>query len=107
MAKNSHKPASRAGGLSRPKRARVPFEINRPDARAVFVTGSFNNWDPAADPLQRQEDGLWTTELRLPPGTYEYRFVVDGRWMMDPMSVAAVPNSFGGMNSIVVVPATL
>ncbi|MBI3875935.1 MAG: glycoside hydrolase family 13, partial [Verrucomicrobia bacterium] len=36
----------------------------------------------------------------LAPGRYEYLFVVDGRWLSDPGADEAVPNRFGGWNSV-------
>jgi hypothetical protein len=44
--------------------------------------------------------GRWVKELVLQPGVYEYRLVVDGAWMPDPLATATVPNPFGEMNSI-------
>ena len=48
--------------------------------------------------------GRWLKELVLPPGTYEYLFVADGRWLPDPLAQATTPNPFGGRNSVVTVP---
>ena len=39
-------------------------------------------------------------EAFLPPGNYEYCFVVDGEWIPDPLARESVPNPFGGRNSI-------
>ena len=39
----------------------------------------------------------------LPPGTYEYRYVVDGEWCEDPENPLAVPGPVGGRNSVLVV----
>jgi hypothetical protein len=47
--------------------------------------------------------GHWWTYMTLVPGTYEYRFVVDGEWQADPEAAASVPNSYGGVNSVLVV----
>jgi hypothetical protein len=46
---------------------------------------------------------VWTKILQLPPGTYEYRYVVDGEWREDPENPEIVFNSVGGRNSIMVV----
>ncbi len=46
------------------------------------------------------ENGSWRKDLILPPGTYEYRLVVDGQWMPDPQAADNVPNPFDGMNSV-------
>jgi hypothetical protein len=53
----------------------------------------------------RLEDGKWAKELALPPGRYEYRFVVDGQWVDDPAATELIPNSFGTANAVLVVEA--
>jgi hypothetical protein len=47
--------------------------------------------------------GKWAKELALPPGRYEYRFVIDGQWVDDPAANETVPNPFGGSNAVLVV----
>ena len=59
---------------------RTEFVCHAPDARAVFLVGSFNNWDAKANPMSQTADGQWLTVLDLPPGFYHYKFLVDGRW---------------------------
>src|SRR5438093_6324334 len=81
------------------------FEYFDPNAREVFLVGTFNDWRPAADLLVDEGDGKWTLELMLKPGAYEYRFVVDGRWIEDPMSTRFAANPFGGVNSVLEVAA--
>ena len=44
--------------------------------------------------------GKWAKELSLAPGRYEYRFVVDGKWIDDPKAKAYMPNSSGGRNAV-------
>jgi 1,4-alpha-glucan branching enzyme len=86
----------------KPDRERVCLGLYAPEAKAVFVAGTFNGWQPSAMPLQRQDDGRWALELMIKPGRHEYRFVVDGQWMDDPLSPAYVPNPFGGLNCVLV-----
>jgi 1,4-alpha-glucan branching enzyme len=86
-----------------PELERVALEVFHPDAKEVFVAGSFNGWDPSATPLQPQGDGRWAVELILRRGKYEYRFLVDGQWTDDPLSPAYVSNPFGGLNCILAV----
>jgi 1,4-alpha-glucan branching enzyme len=81
------------------------FELVAPAAREVFLAGSFNNWDPTATPMIPLGHGRWGKELTLKPGSYEYRFVVDGQWMSDPAAKQSVPNPYGESNSIMVVRA--
>lgn len=78
----------------------VVLRCDAPNATVVAVAGSFNNWNPEATPLYRQPDGTWAVELYLAPGTYEYRFVVDGCWCDDPAAAEYVPNPFGSYNAV-------
>jgi chromosome partitioning protein len=77
------------------------------DATDVRVAGDFNGWVPDKDvESMLQTEGpqrIWTKILTLPPGTYEYRYVVDGEWREDPDNPLAVPGPVGGRNSILVV----
>jgi glycosidase len=41
----------------------------------VAIAGSFNDWDPEADPMTDQGNGTWTIDLDLAPGPYTYKFV--------------------------------
>lgn len=44
---------------------------------SVHIAGSFNAWDPTADALT-QDGGAWRIGLNLTPGSYPYKFVIDG-----------------------------
>jgi 1,4-alpha-glucan branching enzyme len=79
----------------------VVFEYFDPSAKIVTVVGDFNQWNPLARPLKRNVGGLWKVTVRLAPGTYQYKFVVNGqRWEDDPLNVHRVPNEHGTFNSI-------
>jgi len=76
----------------------------RPDR--VRLAGDFNAWSPDAGVmLQIHDDGGWTKFVPLKPGRYEYRLVVDGRWLPDPLNPKRVPNELGSMNSVLEVSA--
>ena len=81
----------------------VDFLLNMPTARNASLAGSFNGWDPKRTPLKQEQKGDWKTTLWLPPGRYEYRFVVDGNWLSDPRAKESVANGFGSTNSVLVV----
>ena len=83
----------------------VHVEFNDPTATAVSIAGTFNEWHPEATPMIEMGQGRWRKELVLPAGKYEYLFVVDGRWLADPLARATTPNPFGGVNSVVKVPS--
>jgi hypothetical protein len=50
-------------------------------------------------PLEQVEPGLWRCELSLSRGWYEYLFLVDGTWVMDPDAPEVCPDGAGGMNA--------
>jgi 1,4-alpha-glucan branching enzyme len=87
------------------KTIEVHFSIERPTAEHVYVSGEFNGWSPASARMVRRDGNcLWEKRLTLPPGRYEYKFVVDGEWVVDPMANEHTVNAFGSLNSILEVP---
>ena len=86
-----------------PGRARVTF-AHRPDRAesTVFLAGEFNGWKPAETALERMGDGFFRATLDLADGRYEYKFVVDGRWLPDPGNPLRAPDGHDGFNSVLV-----
>lgn len=80
-------------------RRRVTFSFASPDAKEVFVAGTFNGWDPHKDPFKRHSTG-WKAVKYLTPGMYEYLLIVDGIWVDDPSCPKRCSNPFGGENCI-------
>jgi 1,4-alpha-glucan branching enzyme len=93
----------------------ILFQYEAPSAKIVTLAGNFNNWggtqgggryDPTIDPMSDPDgDGIWTIVKPLPPGRYQYKFVIDNetRWEKDPSN----PNTDteGGIeNSLIIVP---
>jgi hypothetical protein len=75
----------------------------KPDGRPskLFLAGNFNNWNPADEKYLLHDDdgdGMWSINVSLPPGTYQYKFVIDGQWTKDPHSPSDAPDGFGGRN---------
>jgi 1,4-alpha-glucan branching enzyme len=81
----------------------VTFEFFAPLSHVVCLAGSFNDWSTSATPLARDKSGKWSVTLSLLPGSYEYRFVVDGEWKNDQQPVPSVQNPFGSWNCVIVV----
>src|SRR5947207_1001390 len=78
----------------------VEFRLNLPGVKSATLAGSFNDWDSTRTPLAKDPNGGWKTTVLLPPGRYEYRFVIDGgQWFSDPGAKESVPNAFGSTNS--------
>jgi hypothetical protein len=97
MKHNKNRDNAKSAG---PELVPVRFEFTHPTARTVCIAGTFDNWQPDAKPMHPLGGGRWMKETVLPPGTYEYRLVVDGQWMPDPLAKESVANPFGGRNSV-------
>ena len=83
------------------KGQRVRFELSADPGSQVFVAGTFNRWSPTANPLRdNPESGHFSALLRVPAGTHEYKFVVDGVWTVDPKCADLTPNGYGSLNSV-------
>jgi 1,4-alpha-glucan branching enzyme len=79
----------------------ISFRLNAPEARSVAIAGDFNNWSSDTRQLRRRKDGVWWVVLRLPPGVYQYKFVLDGsHWQEDPANPNRVSNQQGTLNSV-------
>lgn len=76
------------------------FSITAPGALSVTLVGDFTSWQDKPISMVKREGGLWTASVNLPPGTYHYRFLVDGHWRDDPENTLRVPNPYGGENSV-------
>jgi hypothetical protein len=76
------------------------FELdNHTDAGEVIVTGSFNGWDKKGYQMVRQ-GGKWIFPLFLNPGKYTYKFIIDGKWIIDPVNALYEQNEYGTNNSV-------
>jgi len=69
------------------------------EGEKVSVTGSFNNWKEQIPMLIRDYNG-WKLTLKLFPGVYTYKFVIDGRWCHD-MRHEATRDPDGNLNNVV------
>ncbi|MCD6449210.1 MAG: hypothetical protein J7L34_01700 [Thermotogaceae bacterium] len=82
----------------------VVFELEGyQDAETVYLAGSFNGWKPTATKME-MEDGKWIVKLKLDPGIYQYKFVVNGKeWIADSDAPAFADDGFGGKNGVFMV----
>ena len=95
--------------LLEPKQARsTRFTCHAPEAKAVFLAGTFNGWSQQSTPTAKDAAGDWSVAVDLKPGRYEYKFVVDGSCCCEPGcekvyqgSPKCVPNPFGTMNRVI------
>jgi 1,4-alpha-glucan branching enzyme len=104
MEKKARKKTTSGDGAKKKRQPEVQasaFHIAAPDAKSVALAGDFNNWDPALTPLKRDKAGVWKVALRLQPGRYQYKFLIDGiEWKEDPGNPNRVSTPFGTFNSV-------
>lgn len=80
----------------------VVFRYKNPSACTVLVAGDFNDWSPDEIVMKKKSsEGIWETAVSLDPGTYQYRFVVDGKWIPDPNNPIKADDNLGGVNSVI------
>ncbi|KAM0904716.1 hypothetical protein ACQ4PT_017843 [Festuca glaucescens] len=69
-------------------------------ASEVLLTGSFDGWTSQRR-MERSERGIFSLNLRLYPGRYEIKFIVDGVWKNDPLRPTL--NNHGHENNLLIV----
>lgn len=75
------------------------FLAGRLAAREAFLSGTFNHWSTLRTPMTKTDSG-WVVDLNLPPGKHQYKFIVDGQWMIDPWNNKREDNFHNDMNSV-------
>ena len=86
-------------------RVKVSLVLLDLGATRVSLGGDFNGWASDTTPLKRDGSGHWEATVELAPGRYEYKFMVDGEWVPDPLAREQVWNQYGTLNSVVEVRA--
>jgi 1,4-alpha-glucan branching enzyme len=76
----------------------IEFTFRTPEAKKVYIAGTFNDWNTKSMPMKKGKDGTWRIMVKLSPGKYEYRYFVDGAWAQDVPCTDLVPNPFGTFN---------
>ncbi|UCD30202.1 MAG: isoamylase early set domain-containing protein, partial [Planctomycetota bacterium] len=78
----------------------VEFSFFRPYAICVTLVGDFNGWHTKSLPMTKGPDGWWRYRLRLAPGCYQFRYLVDGKWHTDYAAFGLEQGPYG-FNSLV------
>jgi len=74
----------------------VLFTFFAPEAKKVYVVADFNDWKVGRTPLQHAGgNGVWQKLVSLKKGKYEYKFLVDGKWVTDPGNPRTTRNEYG------------
>ena len=72
---------------------------NNEKAEKVFLSGNFNDWSHQGLPMTKTDSG-WVASLKLAPGKYLYKFIVDGKWIEDKNNELNEDDGHNGYNSI-------
>jgi 1,4-alpha-glucan branching enzyme len=84
------------------KQVEMAFILEHRGVEHACLCGDFNRWQPVSlHMVGRARAGRWEKKIILPPGRYEYKFVVDGKWIHDPDARENIANAFGTLNSVV------
>ncbi|PIN15215.1 hypothetical protein CDL12_12147 [Handroanthus impetiginosus] len=69
-------------------------------ASEVLLAGSFDGWTTQRK-MERSKTGIFSVSLKLYPGRYEIKFIVDGVWKVDPLR--PIVNNNGYENNLLIV----
>ena len=86
-----------AGNMHTP----VKFYCAAPRAKSVELVGDFNHWHPL--PMDRSLDGWWLAQVHLCHGHHQYRFLVDGKPMLDPHATGVAHDEHDEQVSLIAV----
>jgi hypothetical protein len=80
----------------------VVLDLYAPSAKQVELVGTFSNWMPKAFRLKGPDAvGYWAIAVKLPPGRYEYAFLINGSQVVpDDDGEELRPDGLGQKNSL-------
>ncbi len=72
------------------------FSVDAKNAQSVAIAGNFNDWSADKNMLKKDELGVWSINLKLQDGEYEYKFVLNGnKWIPDNNLKVTVISRYG------------
>ena len=90
------------------ERVKVPIHLRSPGCRSASIVGSWNDWGQRYDLARMGEGeiaaGDFVGLLALPPGRYEFKFIIDGKWRTSD-GWPVVADSRGILNNVLEVRA--
>ena len=73
------------------------------NANRIVLAGSFNDWNENEYEMQKLSNGHWSYRLPLPAGKHAYKFIIDGKWILDPDNPVKEYDGKGNINSVFMV----
>ena len=77
---------------------KIVFSHNTSPGRDVKLIADFTSWEPVCM-NEEEHSGRYIFIADLVPGTYQYKFIVDGEYILDPQSEETAQCPFG-LNSV-------
>jgi Glycogen recognition site of AMP-activated protein kinase len=99
--KNQGARKSSSHSHSPPEFKKIEFFLEARFAQSVKLAADFTDWEKFPLDMVKSRDDVWSILIPLAPGSYSYRFIVDGVWCDDPHSALQEPNPFGTTNAVV------
>jgi 1,4-alpha-glucan branching enzyme len=87
----------------KPLKQWVELSFYAPEAKGVYLVGEFNDWNRKSHPMKKNKEGIWKKRIKLFPGRYEYKLIVDGEWFQHIPGTEWVTNPFGTQNCVLYV----
>jgi enterochelin esterase-like enzyme len=79
--------------------------IYRGAAKRAQLAGDFTGWQPRGAVLQDVGENLKAAVMEFPAtARVEYKFIIDGNWIPDPMNPSKLDNGVGSENSFFTMP---
>ncbi|KAL3990419.1 5'-AMP-activated protein kinase beta subunit interation domain family protein [Acanthocheilonema viteae] len=69
-------------------------------AGGVYISGSWDGWKKMTPLCRSTQD--FSTIINLNPGRHEYKFFIDGKWVVDE-NAAKTDNKFGSQNNVIAI----
>ncbi|MBL0358052.1 MAG: hypothetical protein IPP72_14805 [Chitinophagaceae bacterium] len=69
------------------------------NASTVCLGGDMNNWNPTSFKMKREGDD-WIFKAHLNKGKHVYKFIIDGKWILDPANKLWEENEYNTKNSV-------
>jgi chromosome partitioning protein len=80
----------------------VVFTMEAPKDAKVQIAGDFTNWNlESLDWWTSNGKQLWRKVYFIKPGSYAYKYLIDGQWLPDPNNGTTISDNFGGTNSLI------
>lgn len=80
---------------------KIRFILENSKADRVILTGDFTGWNKNGMKMRKYRNGIWKASLELNSGRYEYKFIVDDQWIIDPNNQNITDSSVGTQNSVI------